>query len=288
MATGRHIPSMYEGHSTPAAGMTSYGLLPAAHHSMDSLPLHDILESRLGSQAAEIEQLVTDNHQLASTHVALRQDLAAVHEEIEKLREHVRSIRTESDIQIQVILDKMAKKEEDIQASDSIKKDLQQSLDEVQKLVTANQELSSKVQHATEELEKARLEVKKLPEMHTELEKLQQEHQQLRKTFEYEKGLNITKVEQMKLMEIDLVGKAQEVERLRAEVLNAERRDQAINSYAQPYMHPTPPIHASMTYMDGYGRPHSQMGIHSTGGTAGTAPIGGAVPPNPPWGRGTY
>lgn len=30
----------------------------------------------------------------------------------------------------------------------------------------------------------------------------------------------------MKLMEIDLVGKAQEVERLRAEVLNAERRAQ--------------------------------------------------------------
>lgn len=43
------------------------------------------------------------------------------------------------------------------------------------------------------------------------------------KTYEYEKGLNVEKVEQMKVMEKDLVGLAEEVERLRAEVSNAEK-----------------------------------------------------------------
>lgn len=179
MASGRHIPPVYEGHSMPAAGMASYGLLPAAHHSMDPLP-PEILENKLVSQAAEIEQLVADNHTLAHTHVTLRHDLSAVHEEIEKLKAHIRSIQTERDIQIRVILDKMAKKEGDIQASDSIKKDLQQSLDVAQKLVATNQELNVKIKHGTEELEKARLEFKKLPEVQAELEKLQQEHQWLR------------------------------------------------------------------------------------------------------------
>lgn len=47
-------------------------------------------------------------------------------------------------------------------------------------------------------------------------------------TFEFEKGQNIAKVEQMKLLETDLVAKATEVERLRTEMLNAERRAQGI------------------------------------------------------------
>ena len=43
-------------------------------------------------------------------------------------------------------------------------------------------------------------------------------------TFEYEKGSNIEQVEQMKAMEKNLFGMAREVEKLRAEVLNAEKR----------------------------------------------------------------
>ena len=43
-------------------------------------------------------------------------------------------------------------------------------------------------------------------------------------TFEYEKGLNIDRVERMQIMEKDMVGMAAELERLRAEVLNAEKR----------------------------------------------------------------
>lgn len=43
-------------------------------------------------------------------------------------------------------------------------------------------------------------------------------------TFEYEKGKNIEQVEQMQGMEKNLFGMAREVEKLRAEVLNAEKR----------------------------------------------------------------
>ncbi|XP_019170586.1 PREDICTED: uncharacterized protein LOC109166153 [Ipomoea nil] len=245
MANGRHIPQVFEGHSTPAAGMTSYGFLPAAHHSVD--PLHrEILEGKLVSQAAEIEQLVTDNHTLASTHVTLKQDISAVHEEIEKLRDHVRSIRTESDIQIRVTLDKMAKKESAVQASDSIKNDLQQSINEAQNLVTITQELDAKFKPATEELEKTRLEFKKLPEVRSELENLQQEHQQLRETFEFEKGKNVAKVEQMKLLETDVVAKATEVERLRTELLNAERRAKEMAEFGDDAAPLPPPAKISL------------------------------------------
>ena len=43
-------------------------------------------------------------------------------------------------------------------------------------------------------------------------------------TFQYEKGSNIEQVEQMQAMEKNLIGMAREVEKLRAEVLSAEKR----------------------------------------------------------------
>lgn len=45
-----------------------------------------------------------------------------------------------------------------------------------------------------------------------------------RVAFEYEKGLNIDQVERMRAMEMNLISMAREVEKLRAEVLNAEKR----------------------------------------------------------------
>jgi len=51
------------------------------------------------------------------------------------------------------------------------------------------------------------------------------------KTFQYEKGLNIEKVEQMKLTEKELIDMANEAERLRAQVVITEKRAQG-NQYA--------------------------------------------------------
>lgn len=43
-------------------------------------------------------------------------------------------------------------------------------------------------------------------------------------TFDYEKGSNIEQVEQMQVMEKKLFSMAREIERLRLEVVNAEKR----------------------------------------------------------------
>lgn len=54
-------------------------------------------------------------------------------------------------------------------------------------------------------------------------------------TFEYEKGINIEQVEQLKEIEKNLIGMAIEVEKLRAEVLNAENRA-ALGKFSWPYI----------------------------------------------------
>lgn len=286
------MPPGYGGRSAQAPGMMRHGPFPSGNRTMETLP-PELVENKFAVQEAEIERLAGDNHRLAATHVALRQDLVASQHDIQRLRAHIRTTQTETDIQIRVLLEKIAKMEVDIRAGESIKMDLQQAHIEAQGLVTARRELSAQIQQASQELEKARADVKKLPEMHNELESMMQEHQRLRTTFEYEKGLNIEKVEQLKVTEKEMLSMAREVEKLRAEVLNAERRARAPNPYGGPYMNqdplypPPPPMHGTGGYADSYGR-SMQMGVgasgdgmipYGVGNATATTNIGGGTVP---------
>ncbi|CAA2973294.1 Hypothetical predicted protein [Olea europaea subsp. europaea] len=284
MASRRNIPLGHERRSSDAPGMTRHGPLSAARHPREQLS-PAFLENKFVSQAAELETLSSDHQKLTSSHMALRQDLVAAQQEVEKLREHIRSTQTEGDIQIRILLDKIAKWEADIRAGERVKKDLQQAHLEARSLVTAKQELTGQIQKATQDMDKARDDLKKLPEMNAELDSLRQEHQRLRKTFEYEKGLNVEKVEQMKVMEKDLVGLAEEVERLRAEVSNAEKAAHVPNLYGGPYMNPHP-MNTNVGYIDDYGRPQYMGGV-AVG--EGMIPSGSGSTPavNPAWG-GSY
>ena len=103
MATGK-IRSGYEGRSIQAPSVMRHGPLAgsgyAAHGAWEPLPPAEVIENKVASQAAEIERLVGNNHRLAATHVALREDLIATRREAQKLKEHIKSIQSESDIQI--------------------------------------------------------------------------------------------------------------------------------------------------------------------------------------------
>lgn len=273
------------GHGPPAYGSRS------THSSYTIEPQHpDHQDSKLVARSAEIERLASDKQRLSATHIALSQDLVATQQDIQKIRAHIGSVQTESDIQIRILLDKMAKMEAQIRAGENVKKDLQKAHTEARALVATRQELNDQVKKATQELDKVRADVEKLPEMKVELDGLRQEHQKLRSTFEHEKGKNMEKVAQMELMEKDLVGMAREVERLRAEVLNAEKRANAPTVYGAPYMNqelypPPPHMHANGP---GYGNHHVQMGIVGAG--EGMNPYGGPHPgpaapgTNPQWG----
>ncbi|XWS73158.1 hypothetical protein CRYUN_Cryun02cG0101600 [Craigia yunnanensis] len=290
----RQIRSVYEGRSIQASGVIRHG-------AVEPLPRPELLENKIASQAAEIERLAGDNHKLAATHVPMREDLVAARHEAQKLKEHIRSIQTESDIQVRVLQEKIAKMEADIWVGGSVKKEFQQAHIEAQNLVKARQELMAQLQQASQELMKTRADVKSLPELRAELEGFRKEHQRLRVTFQYEKGSNIEQVEQMQAMEKNLIGMAREVEKLRTEVLSAEKRVHAPIGpvpYAGGYMNPdpsyVPPFQGSSTYFDGYGQPVMQMGLGPAEGMipygssanvpAATAATGSQAVPGPVWG----
>nr|GEW00522.1 hypothetical protein [Tanacetum cinerariifolium] len=275
--------------------------MSARGHGHSQHPEHG--DSKLVDRSAEIERLASDKQKLSASHVALRQELAATLQDIHKLRVHIGSIQTESDLQIRILLDKMAKMEVHIRAGENVKKDLQKAHGEARALVATRQELINQVEQAAQELKNARADVEKLPQMNAELDRLRQEHQKLRSTFEHEKSLNNEKVAQMELMEKELVGMGKEVERLRAEIQNSEKRanapmaymnQQEIYSQPQPQPQPQPPppmpaahVHAAGGgYVDAYGNVHHvQMGV----GGEGMVPYGGNYPGQvAPSGNGNY
>ncbi|XP_028773631.1 protein FLX-like 4 [Neltuma alba] len=285
MAARGNIPAAYEGRSVQVPGMMRHGPYTgvsssAGHPSLEALP-RQMLGDEIASQEEEIKRLVGDNRRLASTHVALREELVAAQQEVHKLRAHIRSIQTESDIQIRVLLDKIAKMERDVRASENVKKELKLAHLEAQSLVATRQELKSQIERATQELKKVRGDVKSLPDLQDELDSLVQEHHRLRcnelgccsldclnmerpecihdvlssnwnlvghsATFEYEKNKNVELVEQLKATEKNLIGMAREVEFLRAEIQNVEKRTHAPNPYGAAAAIPR-------TFVDAYGR----------------------------------
>ncbi|KAM7511690.1 hypothetical protein LguiB_010565 [Lonicera macranthoides] len=394
MAARGHVPSGYGARPVQALGMMRHGPFPAGHHPMETT-LPPNLENKLVVQEAEIERLAGDNQRLAASDGALRQDLGAAEQDIQRLRAHLRSIQTESDIQIRVLVDKIAKMEAEIRGGEIVKKELHQAHIEAQSLVADRKELTTKIEVATKELEKTRADMKKLPEMIDELDSLRKEHQRLRcvfvvngvsgeqyswfggqpvvflgrnsgltlvfgdlqldfitlslkdlfhhsllmgvlpfvdsykgkqiqaragkvamaatiyliwqerdenisvkdeeTKFEYEKGLNMEKFEEMQAMDQDLMAMSREIERLRSEVLNTEKRAHVPNRYGGgPYMNLDPlyppPMHSGAGYVDNYGRthapvspgpsgegmvPYGSVGAKEAPGGAGSAPGGG-------------
>lgn len=283
------------GHGPPYGGRSTTetpGMMRHGHgsyslsHTIDPLPHHHHPErggggggdNKLVAQSSEIERLAGDNKRLATTHLALHQDLVATQQEIQKLRAHIGSIQTESDIQVRILLEKIAKMEVHIRAGEDVKKDLQKAHNEARALVATRQELIGQIEQVTKEFEKVHADVDKLPEMQGELDGLRLEHQKLRSTFEHEKRKNTEKVAQMEIMEKDLVRMAREVEKLRAEVLNADKIPHA-NVYAGPYinpeLYPPPPRMHSGGYVDGYGNHHHHVPMGGGVAGEGMIPYGG-------------
>lgn len=238
---------------------------------LEPLPPHELLERKMAAQAAEIETLLRENQKLAATHAGMREEIVANQQEMQRIKSHVGSVRAESDIQVRGLLEKIRKMEDDIHAGEMVKKELQQAHKEAQSLFARRQELTGELQILTEELQKASANDKSLPELLTDLDVLRQEHQKLRAAFEREKGLNTEQVEQMRAMEKNLISLAREVEKLRGDVMNAEKGEHAGNTYGGTYGSPGtlyPSASQGIGYGHGGGYPNAGFGHGSPAGYA--------------------
>lgn len=213
------------------------------------------IDQKLASQQAEIQRLLTENQRLAVTHVALRQELAAAQQEIQRLvqsrpadtekeqrftftqvalrqeladakhevhrlQEGITAIRSEKDQHIRAALEKAAQMEAELKGADFFK-------GEFDKIRYERDELAMRVEHFTVEAKKLPFRDEEIASLKNEVDELRQKYQQARMDFELQKKISYERLEQKQAMEKNVFTMAREVEKLRMEAANAERRAHA-------------------------------------------------------------
>ncbi|KAH7301802.1 hypothetical protein KP509_23G044000 [Ceratopteris richardii] len=246
----------------PRPGVGNFGL--GIRPGFDGLPpTAAAVEEKLAIQHAEIQRLITENQRLAATHVALRQELAAAQQEVQRLQQVVAGVQTEREQQYRGIAEKSARMEAELRSLEPLKMDLQKAQADAQKLFVSRQELSGQVQQLTQELHRSKTDAQQMPSLKAEVETFRKEIQHIRTAFEYEKKANTELLEQRSAMEKNIVSMAREVEKLRAELATMEKK--ARSGYGGGYG-PEAAYSSVPSYADGYGM--GQMGSAVDGGVS--------------------
>lgn len=218
-----------------------------------------LIDERLAAQHHDIQGLLVDNQRLAATHVALKQELAAVQQELQRASHTVGAVQADRDVELREVYEKSMKMESELRAVDAIREELIHVRGDIQKLSAARHDLSTQVQMLTQDLSRCSAELQKAPAIKAEIEAIKQELQHARAAIEYEKKGYAENYEQGQVMEKNLILMAREVEKLRAEVANTEKRARATaavgnqaGGYGVNYGNPDP-SYGGNPYPSGYG-----------------------------------
>nr|ACN40624.1 unknown [Picea sitchensis] len=243
------------------------------------LPPHPaLIEEKLAAQHQEIQGLLVENQRLAATHVALRQELASAQQELQHMNHMAANMHADKEHHLRELYDKSMKLEADLRANEPIKAELMQLRADNQKMGAIRQEMTAQVQALTQDFVRARADMQQVGAMRAEIESMHQELQRARTAIEYEKKARADQLEQGQAMEKNLISMAREVEKLRAELANADKRGRVAanpgGAYAGNYGG-AEMGYSGGAYGDGYGVHPAQGGAESGGQYgAGAAPWG--------------
>ncbi|XVF18452.1 hypothetical protein REPUB_Repub11eG0022800 [Reevesia pubescens] len=192
------------------------------------LPPHPaIIEERLGAQLQEIQALLADNQRLAATHVALKQELEAAQHELQQMTHYVESLRVDKDVQMREMYEKSVRLEVDLRGVEAMRAELVKVNADIKHLNAVRQDLTGQVQVMNQDLARFTSELQKAPALKAEIENVKQELQRARAAIEHEKKGYAENYEHGQVMEKKLISMARELEKLRAEIANAEKRTSA-------------------------------------------------------------
>ncbi|PKA55332.1 hypothetical protein AXF42_Ash003970 [Apostasia shenzhenica] len=212
------------------------------------------LEEQLAAQHREIQILLSDNQHLAATHVALKQELDAAQHELRLAASAAAKTRVERESELREVYDRSVRAETEARAMEAMRTELVGVRADVQKLKASRVELLERSHGLKAELARARTELRDLPALRAEIEAMHREIQRGRAAVEYEKKAHSENLEQRKAMERNMTSMAGEVEKLRAELANAEKRARAAAAAA------TAAVNPGAGYTDAYGNPEIAYG----------------------------
>ncbi|KAI3678539.1 hypothetical protein L6452_37835 [Arctium lappa] len=199
------------------------------HHRplRESPPRHHIVDDRIAVHHREIQSLLVDNQRLAATHVALKQELSLALQDLRHLSSAAGNVKAERDAEVREVYEKAVKMEAEVRLIDELSAELVQVRGDVQKLSSERKELNEKLDQVHGELAKERSKAQQIPLIKAEIEAMHKELQRGRAAVEYEKKVYASNTEQSQAMEKSMISMSREIEKLQAELANADKRARA-------------------------------------------------------------
>ncbi|CAN8269331.1 unnamed protein product [Cochlearia groenlandica] len=199
------------------------------------LPQHlSIIEDRLAAQNQDVQGLLADNQRLAATHVAIKQELEVAQHELQRMMHYIDSLRAEEDITMREMYDKSLRSEIELRGVDAMRAEIQKVRGDIKEFTSSRQDLTSQVQFMSQDLARLNADLQQIPTLTAEIDNTKQELQRARAAIDYEKKGYAENYEHGKVMEQNLVAMARELEKLRAEIANSEKRALATGSVGNP------------------------------------------------------
>ncbi|XP_047967374.1 protein FLX-like 1 [Salvia hispanica] len=177
-----------------------------------------LIEDRIAARSREIQSLLLDNHRLAASHVALKQDVAAARQDLHRLS----AIKDERDAHVREVYESSLEMEAGPRSAE-----LDWVRAEIKDLRAERDQLSEKLKEIQEDLATFHPEQHEFSELKADIEALHTEVGKGRAAVEYERNMQSTHCELSEVMEKRLISMARESEKLRSELANAERRAMA-------------------------------------------------------------
>ncbi|CAH1414880.1 unnamed protein product [Lactuca virosa] len=154
-------------------------------------------------------------------------------------------VKSEKDMQMRELYEKSAKMEHDLHGVEAMRDELMQLHADVKELTSTRQKLTIQVQCMTQDLARAIADLQQVPGLKSEIHGIRQELQHARAAIEHEKKGHAQNYEHGQVMEKSLLSMAREMEKLRTEMANAEKRARAAAAVAATNQNPGNPYPAT-------------------------------------------
>ncbi|XP_042000441.1 protein FLX-like 1 isoform X2 [Salvia splendens] len=181
-----------------------------------------LIEDRIAARSREIQSLLPDNHRLAASRVALKQDVAAARQDLHRLSATSSAVQAERDAHVREVYERSLEMEAGPRSAE-----LNRVRAEIKDLRAERDQLSEKLKELQDDLARFHPAQQEFSELEADIEALHRDVGKGRAAVEYERNMQSTHCELSEVMEKHLISMARESENLRSELANAERRAMA-------------------------------------------------------------
>lgn len=227
---------------------------PVMHHGPQQFSIHPAaLEEELAMQYREMQRIIAENRLVIDDNTLLQRELTDAKDEIHRLGLVIPKLRAEKEAETRELIERGMKLEADLRAAEPLRAEVVQLRAEIQKLNALRQELSTQVQGLTQDVTRLQAENQQLVAMRIDSDGMRNELVETRRAYEYERKANEEQVEQKQAMERNLISMAREIEQLRAEQMNADRRARGLGGGGYGMMNGGPEMrYSGGSYGNGY------------------------------------